>query len=100
MRIRAIARDHLRGGRGSCRAELPPRKRLGGSLALLLPICAWVLILLLLSVGCGRSDSQAKREIVLYSSVDEPYLAPLLQRFEQQTSIHVRLITDTEANKS
>src|SRR5207244_2178378 len=36
----------------------------------------------------------------LYSSVDEPYVTPLLARFETQTGIHVRLVTDTEATKS
>src|SRR5205814_5591464 len=57
-------------------------------------------LFLALLVGCGSSDSNGKREIVLYSSVDEPYVAPLLKRFEEQTGIHVRLVTDTEATKS
>jgi iron(III) transport system substrate-binding protein len=61
-----------------------------------------VVLILALLLGCGKSssDSNGKREIVLYSSVDEPYVTPLLKRFEEQTSIHVRFVTDTEATKS
>jgi len=60
--------------------------------------CSFLIALGMLLFGCGKSDSQ--HEIVLYSSVDEPYVTPLIQRFEQQTKIHVRLVTDTEATKS
>jgi iron(III) transport system substrate-binding protein len=62
-----------------------------------------VLVLIFsLVLGCGKnaSNSDAKHEIVLYSSVDEPYVTPLLKRFEAQSGIHVRLVTDTEATKS
>src|SRR5438034_30357 len=61
-----------------------------------------VVLILALLVGCGKSssDSKGKHEIVLYSSVDEPYVTPLLKRFEEQSSIHVRFVTDTEATKS
>src|SRR4051812_14671399 len=55
-------------------------------------------LLMLLFLGCGRSDS--KHEVVLYASVDEPYVTPLIKRFESETGIHVRLVTDTEATKS
>src|SRR2546423_7269901 len=53
-------------------------------------------------LGCGKTGSNpdAKHEIVFYSSVDEPYVTPLLKRFEEQTGIHVRFVTDTEATKS
>jgi iron(III) transport system substrate-binding protein len=47
--------------------------------------------------GCDRSPS---RQIVLYTSVDEPIAAPIVHDFEQQTGIHVLLVTDTEATKS
>lgn len=56
------------------------------------------ILLIFLSLSCSRGDG--KHEIVLYSSVDEPYVTPLLKRFETQTGIHVRLVTDTEATKS
>jgi iron(III) transport system substrate-binding protein len=45
--------------------------------------------------GCGKSD-----EVVLYTSVDEPYARPIVQQFENETGIKVRLVTDTEASKS
>src|SRR4051812_5892791 len=53
---------------------------------------------MLFALSCGKSDSP--REVVLYSSVDEPYVTPLTKRFEQQTGIHVRFVPDTESNKS
>ena len=53
-------------------------------------------LLMLLILGCGKP----KREVVLYSSVDEPYVTPLIKRFESETGLHVRLVTDTEATKS
>lgn len=39
-------------------------------------------------------------EVVIYSSIDEPDLTPLLKRFEEQTGIKVRAVTDTEATKT
>src|SRR4051812_25068870 len=54
--------------------------------------------LILCAMSCGKSDPP--REVVLYSSVDEPYVTPLIKRFEQQTGVHVRFVPDTEANKS
>jgi iron(III) transport system substrate-binding protein len=47
--------------------------------------------------GCNRSPS---REIVLYTSVDEPIASPIVRDFEKETGIHVHLVTDTEATKS
>lgn len=37
---------------------------------------------------------------MLYTSVDEPYVRPLIDEFEKQTGIDVTLVTDTEASKS
>src|SRR4051812_17580320 len=51
---------------------------------------------LLLICGCDRSG----REVVLYTSVDEPIASPIVREFEKQTGIHVRLVTDSEASKS
>src|SRR5436190_1170427 len=47
--------------------------------------------------GCDRKTSL---DLVLYTSVDEPIARPIVDAFEQQTHIHVRLVTDTEATKS
>jgi iron(III) transport system substrate-binding protein len=50
-----------------------------------------------LYVGCDRSSSP---EVVLYTSVDQPYADPIVKQFEKDTGIKVRLVTDTEASKS
>src|SRR5881394_3304242 len=61
-------------------------------------LCA---LLAMVLIGCdGRSTPPAAKEVVLYSSIDEPYLRPLAQRFEKETGITVRVVTDTEATKS
>jgi iron(III) transport system substrate-binding protein len=48
--------------------------------------------------GCDRGG--AKRELVLYTSVDEPVARPIVAEFTKRTGIRVALQTDTEANKS
>lgn len=52
--------------------------------------------------GCNRKSPSAvpDSEVVLYTSVDEPYVRPLVDRFKRQTGIHVTLLTDAEASKS
>src|SRR3982751_5898346 len=49
--------------------------------------------------GCDRRGG-AVREVVLYTSVDEPVAPPLLDEFWKRTGIRVALQTDIEANKS
>jgi iron(III) transport system substrate-binding protein len=49
-----------------------------------------------LCVGCGHKDNV----VVLYTSVDDPYVRPLIQKFQQQTGITVTLLTDAEAAKT
>lgn len=44
----------------------------------------------------GRSD----REVVVYSSVDQVFAAPVLKQFEADTKIRVRAVFDTEETKS
>jgi len=46
--------------------------------------------------GCG----DATPEVVLYTSVDQPYAAAVVKDFEQKTGIKVVLVTDAEATKS
>src|SRR3954451_23985085 len=58
--------------------------------------CAGLLLLAL--AGCNRS-SPAK-EVILYTSIDEPVARPILDAFTQQTGIKVVLKTDTEASKT
>jgi iron(III) transport system substrate-binding protein len=49
--------------------------------------------------GCKQGD-QGEQSVVLYTSVDEPYVRPIVQEFERRTGIRVTLITDAEASKS
>lgn len=66
-------------------------------------VLRWLCVLVVVSftaVSCTRRESEDSREVVLYSSIDEPYLRPLIQRFEQQTGIKVLLATDQEATKT
>ncbi len=59
-------------------------------------------LLLLAFAGCDRSVSSksAAPQLVLYSSVDEPYVKPIVAEFEAKTGIQVVVQTDTEATKS
>jgi len=51
------------------------------------------------TLSCDRADS-AKKQITLYTSIDEPIARPIIEAFEKQTGIDVILVTDTEASKS
>jgi iron(III) transport system substrate-binding protein len=59
--------------------------------------CCTALILLGL-LGCHRSSNT--REVVLYTSIDEPVARPIIDAFTQKTGIRVVLKTDTEASKT
>ena len=66
------------------------------------PLLAVLIVIAPLLCGCNRKD-QSKAgagEVVLYTSVDEPYVRPLVEQFEKDSGIHVTLLTDTEASKS
>ena len=62
------------------------------------------LVLLIVFAGCNREPSAADGggggEVVLYTSVDEPFARPIIAKFEQRTGVKVLLKTDTEATKS
>jgi iron(III) transport system substrate-binding protein len=60
-------------------------------------ICGFNFLFLLCICGCDRKPA---REVVLYTSIDQPIAAPIVRDFEKQTGIHVTLVTDTEATKS
>jgi len=60
-----------------------------------------VLTLALVQTGCDRkSETKATPEVIIYSSIDEPDLTPLLKKFEAKTGVKVRAVTDTEATKT
>ncbi|MCA9277966.1 MAG: extracellular solute-binding protein [Phycisphaeraceae bacterium] len=65
------------------------------ALFLVLIACACV------HVSCSKKQSGAQTQtVVLYSSVDEPILRPIVQAFEEKTGINVQLASDTEATKT
>jgi len=67
------------------------------------PYLNWILFCVLsigVCGGCGHKNAGGGGTVVLYTSVDEPFVRPLIQRFEQQTGITVKLVTDAEASKT
>lgn len=51
--------------------------------------------------GCGKKDpSQEKKEVVVYTSVDDVFARPIAEAFQKETGIVVKLVTDTEETKS
>jgi iron(III) transport system substrate-binding protein len=64
----------------------------------ILNLCSSVFICgsILLS-GC---DAEPARQVVLYTSVDQPIVSASVREFEEQTGIKVVLVSDTEATKS
>jgi iron(III) transport system substrate-binding protein len=55
-----------------------------------------LLVAALAVLGCKSSA----REVVVYTSVDQPFSQPVFEAFERQTGIHVRAVYDTEETKS
>src|SRR5882757_7697142 len=54
-------------------------------------------LFLVFVAGCDRSGS---KEVVVYTSIDEPVAKPILDEFTRQTGIKVILKTDSEASKT
>ena len=51
--------------------------------------------------GCGgKKAGGGKGEVVVYTSVDDVFARPVAERFEKETGIAVKLVTDTEETKS
>ncbi len=63
--------------------------------------CALIIFLFLLFsvTSCKKQDS-AKKEVVLYCSVDQEFAEPVIAQFEKQTGIKVLARFDTEATKT
>ena len=60
-------------------------------------------LLCVVLIGCdkrGTPTAPSSSSVVLYTSVDEPYVRPIVQRFHDRTGIGVTLVTDAEASKS
>ena len=52
-------------------------------------------VLTLMLAGCGR-----RQQVVIYTSVDQPFAEPILKDFEQRSGIRVRPVYDVEAAKT
>lgn len=57
-----------------------------------------LLAALWLLASCGLASPE--RRVVVYTSVDQVYAEPILQKFEQQTGIRVQAVYDVEATKT
>lgn len=63
-------------------------------------------IVLLIAAGCRSPNANTDRraahssEVVVYTSLDRPYAAPVLRAFERQSGVRVRDLYDSEATKS
>ena len=65
-----------------------------GALARILPG-----LLAVTAAGCA-AERPRQAEVVVYTSVDEPYARPIFDAFTSETGVIVRPVLDTEANKS
>jgi iron(III) transport system substrate-binding protein len=62
-----------------------------------------LIVVAALLIGCNRKSGGGRADagpVVLYTSVDDPYVRPLIEQFEKQTGVRVTLVTDAEASKS
>jgi iron(III) transport system substrate-binding protein len=62
----------------------------------------WIIIgciAISLATGCHRHE-QARQEVVVYCSVDEPYASKIFAEFEKQSGVHVIAQYDVESSKS
>lgn len=66
----------------------------------ILPRIAIVLCFALVAAGCRPRSSDSVPTVVVYSSVDEVFAEPICRQFEDDTGIHVDLVSDTEETKS
>lgn len=56
--------------------------------------------LILVGVGCSSNQRAVQKEVVVYTSVDQVYSAPILKAFEAKTGIKVKAVYDVEATKT
>lgn len=61
--------------------------------------CAVCCLAVAAILGCER-QAQRPDPVVIYASVDQRFAQQVLEQFEQQTGIPVRLVPDSEANKT
>jgi iron(III) transport system substrate-binding protein len=59
---------------------------------------AWCLIAV--CCGCSGDQGAGRKEVVVYTSVDQVFAEPILKKFEEQSGIRVLAVYDVEANKT
>jgi len=59
-----------------------------------------VFILAVLAAHLSGCPQTSRREVVVYTSVDQIFSQPIMRRFETETGIRVRAVYDTEEAKS
>lgn len=55
------------------------------------------IVMISLTAGCLQT---ADKELIVYAALDREFSEPILQRFEAETGIHVRVRYDTESTKT
>lgn len=60
----------------------------------------WVGVLIAFLVCLAVSAHAAKREVVVYTSVDQVFSEPILDRYERETGVSVKALYDVEAAKT
>jgi iron(III) transport system substrate-binding protein len=58
------------------------------------------LVAALFVAGCGPSEDPSRPSVVLYVAHDSVHSDPIIRAFERQTGIDVKVVGDTEANKT
>jgi iron(III) transport system substrate-binding protein len=54
-----------------------------------------LIVTMIFMTGCGKS-----KEVVVYTAVDEVFAEDIIKGFEQETGIKVKVVYDSEANKT
>jgi len=56
--------------------------------------------LIICIIGCSKEQPAAQQEVVVYTSLDKVFSQPVLEEFENKTSIKVKAVYDSEATKT
>lgn len=67
-----------------------------------MPDSFWILCLLFSFAGLLQACSPipSPNQVVVYTSVDQPFSEPILDRFEEETGVRVLAVYDVEAAKT
>jgi iron(III) transport system substrate-binding protein len=65
-----------------------------------LSILPWLLGFLAFAFTLNGCEKPTNRQVILYTSVDQPIAQPIIRAFEEKTGINVTLVTDAEASKT